>query len=328
MSTFKKLYTICVGILLLFTACSDDFQTEGPIGKILKNDCLKRSLGPNIEGNDIEFVYAMAIPPKEGKILSASVEASIAGAGETYLEHRSFHTNSSGVDVGIVVGSPCATTGGKTEVNFTVDTCAAALRYFYRIPNEARGKEITFKFSVKASNGETVSYNMGPYSICRMEMKRNITVSDGAKCYISIADMAVYNETEAAANASKIDLIYLYRSIPGISFGHAFVSPVTDPQYRPNVIIPPGVNNNTPIRKVSNLRDRHLADLQYGVYVDDPDLVTIDLTNMPNYAINMINELGMWVETQDKKYKAYIYINSINNSDGSAVISMKRLAMN
>jgi len=326
MKSLKIFHVICVVFLLLSVACTDDLKKEGPIGNILKNDCIKRSLGPNIVGIDIEFVYAMALPRDKGKILSASVEASIAGASETFLENRSFHTSGSGADVGVTIGNPSVNTGAKTEVTFTVDTCAAALRYFYRIPEEAKGKEVTFTFSAKASNGETVSYKMGPYQIAKMDMKLNIAVNNGGYCYISIADMTVYNETEAAANAAKIDLIYLYRSIPGITFGHAYVSPVADQQYRPDVTLPSGVNNNSHIRKVYGLRDRHLANLQYGVYVDDIDLETIDLTNMPNYALNVINEGGLWVETQDGKYRAYIYINSINAA-GSAVISMKRLAV-
>ena len=334
MKSIKIFHVICIIFLLFSLACSDDIQKEGPIGNILKNDCLMRSLGPNVAGNEIEFVYAMALPPKEGKIISAQVEASIPGAEGTYMEHRSAHTSSSGQDVFVTVGNPCVNSGGKTEVTFTVDTCAAALRYFYQIPDEAKGKEVTFTFSAKATNGETVSYKMGPYTVAKMDMKLDMNVIDGANCYISIADMAVYNEAEAAANAGKIDLIYLYRVVNVVEgaqtvngFGHSFVSPASDAQYRPDFSLPSGMNNSTLVRKVSNLRDRHLARAQWGVYVDDIDLETIDFTNMPNYAINLIGERGMWVETQDGKYHAYIYVNSINNSTGSAVISMKRLAV-
>lgn len=322
----KILGLICVFCLLLASACTDDTQKEGPIGKILKNDCLKRSLGPNVAGLDIEFVYAMAIPRDKGKLQKAMVEATIAGDAETYLEHRSYYTSGSGADVGVEVGSPCTNSGGRTEVTFNTDTCAAALRYFYRIPESAKGKEVSFTFSVTASNGETVSYKMGPYKIAKMDMVRNLNVSNGDKCYISIADMAVYDAAGAAANAGKIDLVYLYRSISGITFGHAYASPAAETQYRPDVTLPSGANNNSRIRKVYGLRDRHLANLQYGVYVDDIDLETIELSNMPNYALNVYNEGGMWVETQDGKYRAFIYVNSINNA-GTAVISMKRLAV-
>ena len=326
MKKYKFFGLISVLSLLFTMACTDDFKKEGPIGKILKNDCIKRTLGPNMAGLDIEFVYAMAIPPDKGKLQKAWVEASIAGDSETYLEHRSFYTDGSGADVGVEVGSPCVNSGNKTEVAITADTCAAALRYFYRIPESAKGKEVSFTFSVTASNGETVSYKMGPYKISKMDMVRNLNVSTDDKCYISIADMAVYDAESAAANAAKIDLVYMYRSISGITFGHAYASPAANAEYRPDVSIPSGANNNTFIRKVYGLRDRHLANLQYGIYVDDIDLETIKLSDMPNYALNVLNEAGMWVETQDGKYRAYIYINSINAA-GTAVLSMKRLTV-
>ena len=326
MKLSKNLYIICVFSLLFSVACEDDLQKTGPIGKILKNDCLKRSIGPNVVGNEIEFVYAMALPRTEGKILSASVEASIAGAEKTYMEHRSAHADGSGADAWVTVGSPCINSGGKTEVTFIRDTCAAALRYYYIIPEAAKGKDVSFTFKVSASNGETVAYKMGPYKIAKMDMKLDLPVSNGDKCFISLADMTVYTQTEAAANAAKIDLVYLYRSIPGITFGHAFVSPSCDSQYRPDVSIPSGVNNSSLIRKVYGLRDRHLARGQWGIYVDDIDLQTLDFANMPNYVTNMTVESGLWVETQDRAYRAYIYVNS-TNTNGSAVISMKRLAM-
>jgi hypothetical protein len=37
-------------------------------------------------------------------------------------------------------------------------------------------------------------------------------------------------------------------------------------------------------------------------------------------------EAGAWIETADGKYRAYIYINSVNAA-GTAVISIKRYAM-
>ena len=43
----------------------------------------------------------------------------------------------------------------------------------------------------------------------------------------------------------------------------------------------------------------------------------------PNYALGLRAEAGVWVETADRKYNAYIYVNSINAA-GSAVISMLR----
>ena len=62
MKSSKIYYFFCVLFILFSAACTDELEKTGPIGKELKNDCLKRSLGPNIVGNEIEFVYAMALP--------------------------------------------------------------------------------------------------------------------------------------------------------------------------------------------------------------------------------------------------------------------------
>jgi hypothetical protein len=330
MKQYKFLGIVCILSLVFAVSCTDD---EGP-STILQNDCIKRTLGPNVAGLNIEFAYAMALPRSAGKIVSAQVEASIAGATDTWLENKSYYTSASGTDMGVLVGSPSVTSGTKTEVAFTVDTCAATLRYYYKIPDEAKGKKVDFTFSAKASNGETVSYKMGPYDIAKMDMILDLVVTDGTNCFISIADLAVYDATAAAVNPGKIDLMYLYRSIAGITFAHAFVAPATEAQYLPGVTLPAGVSNNTPIRKVYGLQDRHLARLQYGIYVDDLDFLDLNLTGMPNYAINVKNEGGVWVETQDGVYRAYIYVNTVNPGStnpgipaNSAKISIKRYKM-
>ncbi len=316
-------HLLAILLVLLAVSCSEDNST------IFQNDCIKRSIGPNLVGRDIEFAYAMALPPEMGKIVSASVEANIQGAPETWLDHRSYYTNrSGGADIGITIGNPSSNSGAKTEVVFTRDTCAATLRYHYVIPEEARGKEVSFTFSASANNGETVSYSMGPYTVSRMDFKLDMAVSSDNLCFISLEDMTVYNAAEAAANPGKIDLVYLYRSISGISFAHSFVSPGANSDYLPGIALPAGVTNISKIKKAWNLNDRHLARRQEGVYVDDLDFINLDMSNMPDYTLNMAVQSGLWVETQDGKYRAYIFINSVNNNaGGSAVISMKRYAM-
>jgi hypothetical protein len=210
-------------------------------------------------------------------------------------------------------------------VNFTVDTFAATLRYYYVVPDEARGKQVTFKFSVTSSNGETATYSMGPYNIAKMTMKRLIPVSDNNLMYISLADMTAYNAANAATNAGKIDLVYLYRTYTTSQFNHALVSPAANAaDYLPGVTLPAGVNRDNKLRKVFNLQDFNLAQSQFGIYIDDLDFEKLDLTNSPNFAINLKAEAGVWVETADKKYRAYIYFNSVNNGAKSAVISIKR----
>lgn len=315
-----------LSLVLLLSACEDEKYAIPTLPQELRNDVIKRTLGPNVAGLNIEFAYGIAIPKSLGKLVSAEVEASIAGAEATYLDNKSYSTNGSGQDVGVEVGSKSVNSGNKTTVTFTKDTTAATLRYFYRIPASAKGKEVSFTFSAKATNGQTVSYKMGPYRIAEMDMVLDLAVKDNDAAYISIENMAVYGPTDAAANAAKIDLVYLYRVIPNITFTHALVAPSAK-DYLPGVTLPAGVNRSAKISKVWALRDFHLARLQYGIYIDDVDFQQLDLSNSPDYAINLRAESGAWVETADGKYRAYIYVNSIDNTGKSAKISIKRYTM-
>lgn len=315
-------------LLLLIIACEKEKPYSTPVAKdVLQNDVIKRTLGPNIVGDTIEFAYAMAVLPAKGKLTSAQVEASIQGAATTYLENRSFYTAGNGADVGVVVGSASVNDKGMTSVTFTKDTSAATLRYYYVIPEAARGKTVSFTFSAKSSNGETVSKQAGPYTVAKMDMVRVMKLKDGDSCYISISDTAVYTPATAAANAAKIDLVYVYRALSTVAYAHALVSPGADTQYLPGVVIPAGANRKTKITKTFNLQDFNLAHLQYGIYIDDLDFQQFNFSTAPNYALNLKAEAGAWVETADGKYRAYIYINSVDNTNKRATISMKRYAM-
>jgi hypothetical protein len=323
MDMYKKI--IC---FILFVACAGALPSCRDEGTdtLLGNDCIKRSLGPNLVGLDIEFAYAMALPPSAGKLISAQVEASIAGAPETWMESKSYYTNTSGVDVGVPVGESSVNNGATTKVTFNVDTCAATLRYYYRIPEEARGRKVSFVFSAEASNGEKVTYELGPYDVAVMDHRLDLEVSN-ERCYISIADMAAYTAGEAPG-AERTDLVYFYHS--NSAFLHCLLAPSAianiPAAYRSEIRVPSGATNHTLIRKTWNLRDRHLARLQYGIYIDDVDFQTLDMTGMPDWAFNLRAEAGAWVETSDGKYRAYIFFNRVNNG-GTAVISMKRYTM-
>ena len=314
-------------MLATAVACKKkDYEIPTP-KDVLQNDCIKRTIGPNIVGQTIEFAYAMAILPEKGKLTNARVEASIDGAPGTWMENKSYYTNSGGTDIGITVGNTYQTNKNVTTVSFNKDTNAATLRYYYIIPDAARGQSVSFTFSAESSNGETVSYKMGPYTIAKMDMKRNIPVSDGNLMYISIADMTAYNATDAAAKAGSIDLVYVYRNLTTSAFNFALVSPAADAQYLPGVTLPNGVNRSTKERKTFNLQDYNLAQLQYGIYIDDPDFEQLNMMNEPNYAINLKQEAGVWVETADQKYRAYIYFNTATTASKSAVISIKRYTL-
>lgn len=323
---FRFLTSRLIPVLLLsggLFSCTKDneYKIPDPISSI-SNDCIKRTLGPNIASLPIEFVYAMAIPKSKGKLVSAEVEASIEGASGTYLEHRSYYTAANGSDVPVTVANPFSSEGKISRVTFNVDTNAAALRYYYIVPEAAKGQEVSFTFRVKGSDGSSASYKMGPYKITKMDIKRNIAVSNNNMAFVSIEDMAVYNAANATANPAKIDLVYLYRASP-TSFLHGLVSPGSDPVNLPGVTLPAGVNRKAKLQKTFNLPDRNLAQLQFGVYVDEKDFQEIDLRNAVDYATGLRAEAGVWVETQDGKYRAYIFVNSVN-ANGSAVISMLR----
>jgi hypothetical protein len=326
MKRFSQYIAILLAAVLLttFSACSEDSDSSGK----LNNKCIKRTLGPNVVGNQIYLVYAMAMPYGSGRLESCTVTASIAGAAGTWMEHNSYHTNSSGIDVPVPVGNPSVTDGATTTVTFKVDTCAATLRYYYVIPEEARGREVSFTFTAKAADGETISHSMGPYKICKQYMKRDITLSKSI-CYISIEDMAAYTLAEAQNIPDKIDLCYLWRNkkSQGVEFGHTFAAPVADKEWLDNLTVPATMTRNVYMRKEWGIIDGHLTDEpDYGTYIDDLDFETIQLQGMPNYCINMKEKGGMWIETADGKYRAYLYINSLKSISGG-VISIKRYNM-
>ncbi len=319
---------LLAALALFGTSCKKSgYALPTPSDK-LQNQAIKRTLGPNIVGQQIEFAYAMAILPSKGKLVSCTAVASIAGAAGTYMENRSFYTASNGADVGVPVGTPAVTKDNTTTVTYNHDTSAATLRYYYVIPEAARGKTVTITFTATSSDGESISTVMGPYTIAKMDMKLNMKVSDGNLMYISIGDTAVYNATDAAAHAASIDIVYLYRNITTSAFNHALVAPAADPQYLPGVTLPTGVNRTAKLLKTFNLNDHNLApNEQYGgIFIDDIDFQTIDLSNSPNYTINLKQDAGVWVETADGKYRAYIFFNAVTTT-GTATISMKRYAL-
>lgn len=312
---------------ILVVSCEDD-KYEVPTAKLeFQNDVIKRTLGPNLVNNNIEFAYAMALPADMGSIISAQVNASIAGATGTYLENRAFSTDGGGNDKPVQIADPSSTEGNLTTVTFTRDTSAVTLRYFYKIPEEARGQSVSFTFSAMDTNGKTVTMEMGPYAVASMDMILDQTVTDNTAMYISISDMAIYTAAQAAANPEKIDLVYLYRAAP-TTFAHALVAPAADPIYLPGVTLPAGVNKDARVIKTLNLRDQHLARLQFGIYIDDVDFQNLNTSTASNFAVNLRGESGAWVETADGQYRAFIYINAVATAPTRNMrISMKRLKM-
>lgn len=325
-----RLYYNLIAFIMLLTGCNDDpVLLKDPVTK-LSNDCIKRSLSiaPNIVGNEIEFAYAMAIPKKLGSLKSVRVMASIAGASGTYLDPNSYNTNSSGQDVPVLVAAESDTNGGITSTSFITDTCASTLRYYYIIPEEARGKEVSFEFSSVGSNGESVNYKMGPYKISKMDMVRNLKI-DNERCFISLNEsdvVKIYSNEEIIADPSiisRIDIMYNYSSKK--DFTHALYTATSPDQYMDSVTLPSGFSNDTKMLKVYGLRDRQLSDLQYSHFIDDLDFEMIDMSSSINYILNLKDESGVWIETANKKFRAFIYVNEV--TEKHMMISVKRYAL-
>lgn len=68
---------VALSLLAGLTACDpSDHPTVTPLKKVgFQNDVIKRTLGPNVVGLEMEFAFAMALPATEGKLTSAQVEA-------------------------------------------------------------------------------------------------------------------------------------------------------------------------------------------------------------------------------------------------------------
>src|SRR6476469_245060 len=99
---FLSYSTFILGALLLTTGCQDKEYAVPTAKDVLQNDVIKRTLGPNIVGNEIEFAYAMGIIAEKGSLATAEVNASIAGATGTYFDNNFYSTNpSTGLDLGV-----------------------------------------------------------------------------------------------------------------------------------------------------------------------------------------------------------------------------------
>ncbi|MCX6327243.1 MAG: DUF4466 family protein [Bacteroidia bacterium] len=310
---------LLLSFLVIAISCKKEDLTT------LKNDLIKKTIGPNIVNNTIEFAYAMAIP--EGKLVSAEVEASIPGAPNTRFGPSSWYTDKGGNDIPVTVATDCLTDGKNSNAVF-IDTCAATLRYYYVIPEEAREKNVSFQFSCKADNGEIVSFSSPEYKISKMDLQPNITLTNGGACYLSIKQMKVFTMADVLANnlAGEIDLIYFYSTIAGI--GHSLVSPATLPDYLYGVPVPVGSTNSTKVSKRRDIRDGQLGS-PYSQFIDDLDFETLIVdNNEENFVYAMANPFGAFLFTGDGKYKAFIFVNSVDNTNKKMVVSIKRYAVN
>ena len=325
----RSVYYMSMLLLALGAAWSSCEKDDGP--KALRNDMIKKTDGPNLVGNEIEFAYVMAVPGS--KLDAAYAEASIAGAAGTGFDPNSYHTGSTGQDIGVPVATDCTTEGGRSQAVF-IDTLAATLRYRYVVPEEARGRSVSIVFSCKAKNGETVSYRVPDQKIARMYMRKGIRVTSDDRCYISIRNMAAYTleEVRSQGLAGEIDLIYHYRKVAGIDYGHVLLSPGTEAEYLEGAVVPEGATHVSKVEKQVSTFDRHLVidaknEVSAGGYsfIDDIDFETYNPGPALSFVLNMAKCESVWVVGADGKHRAFLQVNSVTN--GGMTISMKSYAM-
>ncbi|MDR1526739.1 MAG: DUF4466 family protein [Dysgonamonadaceae bacterium] len=342
-----------ISILLLtavcfFISCSDDNES------LLKNDLIKKTMAPAIAGEKIDFAYA--IGTLSGKLATAQAEASIAGAAGTGFEWYSYYTASNeitvdgtrypgGSEVPVKSVKETSTSGAVSTATLEdkidevymnpsvphgtrmVDLIAVTLRYSYIVPAEAKGQKVSFVFSAKSSTGESVSYKTPEYNVSKMDMKRLIPLTTANVCYFSIENMAAYTLAEVNSQnlSDKIDFIYIHQAkLDNFDYGHAFVSPGTDPKYiaTPNVIPGNWTKNSTRMEKRADVRDAQLKGSIPNVYIDDIDFQTLQLDQAYDFVLNFAADEGAFMKTANGKYAAYVYINRL--ATGTVTVSIKR----
>ncbi|WP_129717382.1 DUF4466 family protein [Pedobacter sp. SYP-B3415] len=324
-----------IGLLAVSTAIFGCKKNEIEArNKDLTGSFIKRTVAPLIVGEKIDFAYGMGT--KSGKLSAVQVTASIAGATGTLWEMVT-HRTVNAADVTTLVARNSQTNGNLSTVSI-IDTNATTLRYAYITPEAARGQKVSFEFAVTNSAGDRSSVRTPEYQISAMDMKRSIPLvgtAAGAR-YFSIADMRAYTlaEVEAGNLSAKIDFVYAYAPTitPGTAaytYGHSLVSPAAA-GFLPNGFTIPAAwtRKSTAMEKKIGtwVYDGQLkGDANSNIYIDDIDLQKQNFDGSANYAITLTNDGSVFMKTADGRYTAFVYINSVNNSTSTAVISLKRL---
>jgi hypothetical protein len=324
MSLKYSLYFGFFALLICFASCEKDEEAF-----TFGTKCIKRTVTPNLVGEKIEFAFAMAAMPEIGVLKSMRVVSTFPGAEGTYIDPKSYHTNNSGIDVGVTVADPSTLQGNDCSTSLIVDTCAATLRFYYVVPEEARGKDVSFTFVAVNSNNKESSLTMGPYKVSKMDMTKNVLLKNNAACYFSIKDLAAYTADDISANpelASRIDLVYAF--ISNASIKHALYAPSAPAEARPDVVFSSGVTADSKLVRTWQLYDQQLSGLQWGIFVDDVDIEKQSFAGATSFLLDLKTQAGTWIETADKTQRAYVYINNVNDVTQEMTISVKRMAGN
>lgn len=321
----KIIILIC---LALASSCTKSLNVKHAADR-LGNDCINRFYYvPYIVGTTMEFAYAMYMPEGSGKLQSASVQCTFKGAEGTFLEHNTYSTDDYGEDLPHQIGNPCVVDGSKYTVNFLRDTTASTLRFHYVIPEEARGKEISFHFSCLASTGETVSYDIGPCRVREMDMKLDMKLTP-SKCYFSLDKMEAYTAAQAEFLEVPIDFVWGYStSFDDKSNRSTFLNPARVGKFTNWFTFQQsGIKMNDTAKMYRyNIIEPQLGRQEFdGFYIDDRDFLSLELNCDTDWLPGINNRNGFWVETSDGKYRAYVYCNFV--SADYCTISVKRYTM-
>lgn len=317
---------IICSFLFSFASCSDKDDDTA-----LKNDLIKRTVSPLLTGEKIEFAYAMGCP--EGKLKSARVTASVAGQDGTNFEPYTWYTEN-GTDKSVVVAEDCKTEGNVSTAKI-IDSEATTLRYYYVIPEELRGKEVSFVFSSETQDNKVATYKTPAYKISNMDMRKNIvlTGTDTGARYFSIEDMKAYTlqEVEAGNLSAKIDFVYAYAPKKTVGetqydYKHVFFSTAATGYYPDNFTVPETwTKRSTSMEKKLYMWDGQLKDdKNNAIFVDDIDLQKQSFNNSADFVLDIRTEGSVFMKTADGKYVAYFYINKVDDAKKTAQIGIKR----
>jgi len=313
-------------ILILFAASCTKQSTM--IVTSLGNDCINKTYYvPYIVGTEMLFSYAMYMPKGSGHLSEARVQCSIPGDTGSYLDNYAYTTDNYGQDLPHRMGGKCSSEFGNYCVTFDVDTIAATLRFHYVIPEEARGKKVKFNFSVKSSDGQTASFETPEYQIRKMTMKLDIPITP-ERCFFSLENLQAYTKAEAEEQNIPIDFLWGYSSLFKDSADRSFFgNPARTSSYSTYFTKSvPSTVRDTPNMYRYTIIEPQLGRQEFdGFYIDDRDFETLTINSNTDVLIGVLNCNGFWIETADKKYKAYVYCNSYA-SDGCKV-SIKRYTL-
>lgn len=331
----KATFIIFAGILAL--SCTK--ETEDPI----RCDCLDRSWGIHMVGENLSFAFAGAMYPGTGTLKSFKVVATIPGDTGTGWDENTYKTSSSGEEVPTLAAKtirqsdPCA-----SKVDILLDTSALTLRYKYVIPEEARDKDVSFTFYASNEKGQVVAREMGPVHCSRQYCVTGLQASN-TRCYISVEDMAVYTYDEVIAGNKTVDVVYAYRAVPTDSspggegstggLNKCFMSPTSEAINRikelRDVKLPP-VERNTKLRESAHAKDEVIEHSKWHLYITDRDFAEMDFqrAGYSNLVTNFVTAYNcIWIETEDGKYRAWMWVNTPAGGGDAITFGMKRYAM-